>query len=300
MMYSKTRCSKIISFIFIVLSIIAQENAHAESFMNFETKLKHDDNLTNAKFSSDIVGDSLVSAVVNAGYYWQLSDYNSLRAQADLAAEVYNTYHGLNNVSLGGTVFLKHKWGLGLYEPWTAVSLSAARLQYNQDVRDGWQYQAQISAGKRISEHWDLWADLALQKRTADKTTEVDPGVSGAAFDTFNTALKLDAIYAFDDKTFLTLGYQLRHGDVVSTTIQEAPSGTWDGIVKAVALDPTFGADAEAYTINGATQTFGVSINTAITTNVQLGLEYQRYITHGSGGINYYKSMPAVSFSYGF
>jgi hypothetical protein len=201
---------------------------------------------------------------------------------------------------LGGSIFLKHKWGLGLYEPWTGATLSAARLDYNEKVRDGWQYQAQLSAGKRIAEDWDVRVDIALQKRTADNNNEVDPGVSGAAFDTYNKILKLDAMYIFDDRTFLTLDYQLRHGDVVSTIIEESPAGTWDGIVNAVALDPTFGSHAEAYKINGITQTFGIRISTVLTKNSVLGFEYQRFITHGAGNVNYYKSMPALTLSYGF
>lgn len=299
MFYQNRR--KVAFYFASLLLILFSSTTYAETYLNFDTKLKYDNNLTNAQFSSDIVGDALVAANVNAGYYFQLSDFNSLRIQGEFGGEAYNTYHGLNNVSLGGSIFFKRKWGLGLCAPWTGVSFSAARLNYNEQVRDGWQYQVQLSAGKRIAEHLDLWADIALQKRTADNYTEVDLGVSGATFDTFNKVLKLDAVYAFDDRTFLTLGYQLRHGDIVSTTINESPAGTWtSNIVKAVALDPTFGPNAEAYTIRGTTHTFGMRISTVLSTNTVLGFEYQRYIAHGAGNINYYKSMPALTLSYGF
>jgi hypothetical protein len=284
----------------VFVSMVLASTASAEAFFNLDTKLKYDNNLTNAQRTSDIVGDALVVANINGGYYFQFSDSNSLQLQADLGAEAYNTYHGLNNVSLGGSAFLKHKWDLGLYAPWTGVSVSATRLDYNENVRDGWQYQAQLSAGKRVTEHLDLWVDFELQKHTADKDTEVDPGVSGAAFDTLNKILKLDAVYTFDDRTLLMLGYQVRRGDVVSTTIEESPDGTWDGIVRAVALDPMFGPHAEAYRILGTTHIFGMRISSALSTNSVLAFEYQRYITHGAGNINYYKSMPALIFSYGF
>lgn len=287
-------------FATLLASIVLPSTVRAEAYFNLDTILKYDSNLTNAQRSSDIVGDALVAANINGGYYFQLSDYNSLRVQGELGSEIYDTYHGLNNLSLGGSIFLKRKWGLGLYEPWAGISFSAARLEYNENVRDGWQYQAQLSAGKRIVEHLDLWVDFALQKRTADKDTEVDPGVSGAAFDTFNKVLKLDAVYTFDDRTFLTLGYQWRQGDVVSTTIEEDPKHTFDGISRAVALDPTFGPRAEAYRIGGTTHTLGIRISTALSTNSVLSFEYQRDITHGTGNISYYKNMPALTFSYGF
>ncbi len=297
-----SKCTRLItlSFAYVYLSTCMIGDASAEGFLNLDAKLKYDNNLTNAEHSSDIVGDSLVVAAVNGGYYIQLNDFDSLRIQGELSGEAYNTFHGLDNVSLGANLSLKRKWGLGLYKPWSALSVSAARLDYSNSLRDGWLYQAQISAGKRITERWDIWADIALQKRTADNAPEVDPGVSGAVFDLINRIFKLDAVYAFNDKTFLTLGYQLRYGDVVSTTIHESPTHVFDLVTTAVALDPIFGPEAEAYRITGTTQIFGARISTALSTNSVLGFEYQRHITHGNGNINYYNSTPTLTFSYGF
>jgi hypothetical protein len=82
-----------ISFTSILVTVVLGNSASAEMYLNFDTKLKYDSNITNAKFLSDIVGDAQIVANVNSGYYFQLSDFNSLRIQAELGGEAYNTYH---------------------------------------------------------------------------------------------------------------------------------------------------------------------------------------------------------------
>lgn len=300
-MYYKHRRKIVFSFATLFASTILLSSAHAEGFLTLETKLKYDSNLTNARFLQDQVGDMATVINVTGGKYFQLSDSNSLTVTGDFSSELYNTYHGMNNLSLGGSTTLKRKWGLGLYQPWTAITLSTTRLDYNNNVRDGWLHKVMISGGKRVSEHWDIWADVSLQKRTQNNSSVIAPGISGSPFELFNKVATLDAVYAFSESTFFMLGYQWRRGDVVATAITNSPiHAVFDPVTTAETADNAFGVDGEAYRLKGTTHTFGAKINTTIYQDYVLGLEYQRYITHGNGGNNYYKSVPALTLSYHF
>jgi hypothetical protein len=293
----------VFSFASLLVSTVLLSNAHAEGFLTLETKLKYDNNLANAEFKQDLVGDMVSTVNATAGYYFQLSDFNSLTVQGELGGELYNTYHGMNNLSLGGSVSLKRKWGLGLYQPWTAFTLTSTRLEYNSDVRDGWLHEAMISGGKRVSEHWDIWVDFSLQKRTQDDVVVVNRAFAGNVFDMHNKAFNLDAVYAFDEKTFLTLGYQWRQGDVQSTSLKRSTPNLRAFIIpvsSAISIDDVFGSAARSYRLDGTTHTFGAKINTTINQDYVLGLEYVRNITHADGDNNYYKSLPALSLSYSF
>jgi hypothetical protein len=285
---------------FILISMCSPDNASAEWFLNSEAKMKYDSNLTNARFSQDIVGDQAIAALVNGGRYIQLDDRTSLSVQGKINSEAYRRFHGMDHVSLGGSFTLKRKWGLGLYVPWSAISLSTEHLSYNVNVRDGWLHQAQMSGGKRISDRWDFWADLLFQRRTADNAPMLDPGISGAVFDQTSGTLKLNSVYTFDSSTFLTLGYQLRRGDVNSTTIRESPGSNIDSVMTAVTRDLVFGTDAEVYRLTGTTQTLGARISKTVATNFVLGLEFQQFITNARGNNNYYKSLLAATLSYRF
>ncbi len=275
--------------------------ASAEPFLNIGTKLKYDSNLTNARFAQDIVDGTAIEVDIDGGYYMQLSDFNSLRIQGELSAEAYDTYHGMNNLSLGAKLILKRKWGLGLYEPWSSLSLSAARLDFNNNLRDGYLYTAQIGAGKRITERWNVGASLSVQKRTQDDENVITPGISGAPFNLNTRALSLDAAYAFNDSIFLTLNYQLRRGDLAAATITKSPlHAAFDPVTTAETSDTAFGVQGEVYRLSGTKHQFGAGIHTELKPNLELGLEYQRSIIYANGGNNYYKSMPAITLFYGF
>jgi hypothetical protein len=289
------------SFASLLIAMMSCSTVQAEGFLTLEAKLKYDNNLSHARFTQDQVSDMATVVNVTPGYYFQLSDFNSLTVKGELGGEIYNTYHGMNNLTLGGSLSLKRKWGLGLYQPWTALTLSSTRLDYNSDVRDGWLHKAMIGGGKRVSERWDIGANVSLEKRTQDDEQAVGPDFPGNAFDLFNKVVSLDATYAFNESTFLNLGYQWRRGDLVASTITESPlHAAFDPVTTAESPDDAFGVVGEAYRLGGTTHIFGAKINTVIHQNYVLGLEYQRYIAHGNGGNSYYKSLPALTLSYSF
>jgi hypothetical protein len=274
-------------------------NAHADWFGTIDSSVFHDDNLTYAKFPQDIVSDSGLTIGANGGYFIQLNNRDSLVIKTNISGTDYNKYDGLNNVSLGVGAAFKNKWGLGIYAPWTELSASTSKLEYKEDLRDSWLYQAKFSAGKRITERLSLWMELGFEKRVADETHGHDR-VSGAAFDLINRTLGVSGNYIFNENMFLTLGYVYREGDVVSTSLADHPGHNWDSVMTAEADDPTFGHDAEAYRLYGVTHTLGVRLNFPVTNHLLLGVEFQRHITHGRGGNDYYKSVPVANLSYSF
>jgi hypothetical protein len=299
-MKTKNWLTRPLSLVLVFISMCMPGTASADWYLNSEAKLKHDSNLDNAGYSEDIVSDSAVAVSVAGGKFIQLDDNDSLSIQGEFNGETYNRFHGMDNASLGVTLSLRRKWALGLYAPWSSLSGSATYLNYNDDIRDGRLYQAKLSGGKRLTERWDVWADILFDRRTADHATVVDPGVSGAVFDQTSRTLKLNAVYAFDNRAYLSLGYQLRHGDIASTILEDRPGSNFDSVMTAVTADPLFGRDAEAYKLTGNTHMLGARLNMTFATYFVVGLEYQRQITHAEGGNNYYKSLPALTISYSF
>jgi hypothetical protein len=293
-------CLTILPLVLACNSMCMANDVSAEWFLNTEAKLQHDSNLDNAGYSEDIVNDSAFSVSAAGGKFIQLDDSDSLSIEGEFNDEAYDRYDGMDNASLGVSLTLRRKWALGLYAPWTSLSGSAAHLTYNENIRDGWLYQAQLSGGKRLTERWDIWADLLLEKRTADHAPAVDPGVSGAVFDQTSNTIKLNAVYALDNTTYLNFSYQLRHGDVASTILQDRPGSNFDSVMTAVTADPTFGPEAEVYRLTGTTQMLGARISMNFATNFATGLEYQRQITHAKGDNNYSKNLPALTLSYSY
>ena len=121
--------------------------AQADWIARVEGGLAYDTNLGNAQLKQDIHSDSSVRASVSAGQFLQLDRSHSLTLTADVSGESYQRFSGMSNLSAGVTLALRRKFGLGSAAPWVTVSGSAARLQFNDNIRDGWLVRGSLSGG---------------------------------------------------------------------------------------------------------------------------------------------------------
>lgn len=120
--------------------------------------MRHDNNLGNAQAASDVVSDSALVTALAAGQRIQLNDSDSLILQGQLRDESFNHFHGMSNLALGASLALRQKFGLGSYAPWLRWEVSSQRLNYRDEVRDGWLHQVGLRAGQRIAAQWELGA----------------------------------------------------------------------------------------------------------------------------------------------
>jgi hypothetical protein len=271
--------------------------AHGDWSLGAEAGLRHDDNVGNAQYPSDIVADSTLRARLSIFQLFPVGENYSVTVGGDLGGESYHRFTGLNNASLEGVVALRKKWGLGAFVPWTRAGVSVGRADYDDDYRNAWVYRATLASGRRIDERWNLWAEYAYERRAARAQIEEVPGLSGDVYseDSHNVAVNVE--YSLRDSTFLGLALLGRRGDVVSTTAARA------GIfyaARALAEDPAFGPDQYAYRLLGTTYGFRVGIHYSPTSHSLLGLVFTRLETRGEGGNNYGKSMPEITWDYGF
>jgi len=280
----------------LVLGICCPAVATADLIADLEAGLLHDSNLNNAELKQDIRSDTALTASLSAGQFIQLDENHSLTVTADLKSEVYHRYSGMSNLSAGGTLALRRKFGIGAAAPWLRLSASAARLEFKNDVRDGWLYRAALAGGKRLAERWDLQAGYSIERRTGDHAT-ASGSLPGNVFDLKNQSLTFDVRYSLSEKTLLFAGYTWRDGDVVSTS---APNAKIFRGSTAITPDPVFGANARAYKLDATSHIANVGVSQALGSRSSLNVSYQRQITHGDGDNNYYKNIFAATYSHSF
>jgi hypothetical protein len=286
-----------VMFVLSVLATGTSGPARAERISDFEGGVSYDNNLNNAKFRSDIHGDLAFSLGTSQGVFSQINDTDSVTLTGDLKGQSFHRFSGMSNLSLGATLGYRRKIGMGAMAPWLSASASAARLKFENEVRDGWQYAAVIRAGRRIDEHWDLNAEYRFEKRTGDNANPEVPGISGAVFDLRGHSLGLNAGYAWNDKTLLSMSYSYRDGDVVSTS---RPNAGIFHVSSAIAEDPVFGEGAYAYRLRASTQLVSLRLSQAISGNASINLGLQRQFTYGDGGNPYYKNLVDLSYLHSF
>lgn len=271
--------------------------ALAETFFDVAAGVRRDDNLGNGNLSPYIFSDTIFTTAVTAGHTLLLNDMDDfLTMKFQFQNESFYRFDGMSNYSAGGSLAYRHKFGLGAFAPWISPVLSFDRLNYVNSVRDGWLQQAGIKGGKRISERLDFWGTFTFDNRLSDHTASVVTGVSGAVFEQKNENLSLNMEYTYTDSMFFTLGYGLRAGDVVVTSLDRRIFN----ISKAIRPDTAIGSNLFAYRLYGITNIFNPGLGLAINPHCLLSISYQREMTRADGGNNYNKNLFSITGSYNF
>lgn len=271
--------------------------ARADWIARAEGGLAYDTNLGNAQLKQDIHSDASLRAVVSAGQFLQLDRSHSLTLTADVSGESYQRFSGMSNVAAGATLSLRRKFGLGKAAPWISLSGSAARLQFNDNMRDGWLMRGSLAGGKRLAEQWELQARYDLERRTGDRSVRAVPTISGDVFDLRSQTVTLDLRYSASETTLLFGSYAWRDGDVVSTS---TPNFKVFRASAAITPDPVFGPNNYAYRIDAVSQIASLGVSQAVGQRSALNVTYQRQMTHGERDNNYFKSIFAASYSHSF
>jgi hypothetical protein len=282
---------------YAILLAAAPYSAHGDWTFGAEAQVRHDNNVGNGEYYPDVVSDTIVAATLSAFQLFPIGEGFSLTAGANLSGEHYNQIDGLSNATVGGTLALKKKWGLGAFAPWARIGVSIARQDFSDNYRDASIYRETLAAGQRIDERWNFWAEYANERRSVATQEVQEPGVSGDAFSQSSRSLAANVEYSLRERTHLTFGLLFRHGDVVSTS-----SGDYDSYyaARAIADDPAFGPDAYAYRLTGTTFGFKAGANYSPTTHSLVGFDFQRLDTRADGGGDYTKSVLEITLDYVF
>jgi hypothetical protein len=276
--------------------LVQPRPADAAGIADVEAGVVYEDNVNLAEKERDTRSDTALGTSVSAGWLAHWGDHSVASLTGDVIGAGYTRFTGLSNLYLGVTAAFRTRFGLGAAAPWVRVSGSAARLEYRDDVRDGWRYRFATGAGKRFGERWDVRVEYAYEHRTADDEIAVSR-LPGDVFDQTSHTLSARVDYLHSRALVVFAGYALRLGDVASTTPRNAEIFATSS---AVTPDPTFGPDALAYKIDATTHLLSVGLSLALGEQTSFNLGYERQIGLGEGGIDYSNNVFRASFLYSY
>ncbi len=260
--------------------------------LDAEAGWMHDSNLPRAQLPSDVKGGSALSVSLSGGYFFALDERNGVTLSADARAMRHLQYSGLDLDSLGGTVGLKHKLGLGPFVPWVSATFSGAREHYRTAVRDSDRYVLTLAVGRRFTDRLEGSLGAAVDRRYA-RHPVASGRLPGDTFELSGRSLFARGSYALAERVDLTLAYSVRSGDVVSSTRRNFQIFRASA---AISPDPAFGPDYFAYRIKGVTRAPAIGVQWALAEYSSLQVVYSRELTHATGGLNYYSTVFNVSF----
>lgn len=238
--------------------------------------IDHSDNVSNAIIAADKKSDSAATMSLAGVLHQQLGDNTGLGLSLLAESVGYFQYSGLDDLGVGARAQLRHKLGLGPDAPWAAFALSALHRDYHYDSRDGWQYNAGLSAGKRIGERWNVSGSLQYDRYEADNLqSAVLPGVSSAAYDVAGWTFGAQGAFLLTEADTLSISGSRRHGTITAITPPDLEILDYSS---AVARDPVFSGNPIAYRIITDTDTLSINWSHAIGrySSVNLGYAYRR------------------------
>ena len=287
-------------FLSITTLLVAASSATAlaDNFVHFDTRLRYDSNLGNAK-QPYTVGDSSLMTSFNFGKQHFVDDSNfNYSYSAKLSNESFNQLTGLSRSSAGVHINGKNKFGIGPYAPTVSLGFGIERQAFRDKERNASLHQIELKASKRLSESFNLWASVASEKNHADHQERVAYYFPGNTYETSNRIYKLNLDFTQSDSNIWNISYAMRRGDVLVTTKADLLYNY--AIARAIRPDKSFGADRDVYRLNGSTQTLSTGLTRSIDANWSMNVNVQKNWTTIPGGVNYQRHGLSLSASYQF
>lgn len=241
-----------------------------EWFADVEASYTFHDNINHAMFDSAEESDQVLNTIASAGRAYQLADNTRLFTRIYVDGNVHKIFDRLEQLESGVSLALRHKFGLGAYQPWIRGSVSTGYIFSRSKIREGQTVIAGLDIGKALHERLDIMLSYRFDYRdsrnyktvAANKLTAalIEPGKSNGVFDTKGHSVAIQFNALLTQHWLLMFGYQFRHGDVVSSN-SPALVPQIHGIVDAIALDDAL--PGWSYRSEGKTHRYSIDANYA-------------------------------------
>lgn len=257
----------------ILLLLIWSSNGQAEwseFLVDTEVSYHYHDNINRTVFDNEVEHEQVWSALVSAGRVYQLSNNTRLFAKVHVDASKHKRFGKLNQLSAGASLLARHKFGMGAYRPWVSASVTSSHIFSRSDLREGQLTTTGVALGKRIHERLEMSLNYRFDYRDSitPKTLSsnkliangVKVGKSSSVFDTSGHSVGVQFNALLTPQWILTLKYNFRHGDIVSSNAPKLIPKL-DSIINAIAFDDAL--PGWAYRSRAQTHRYSVDANYA-------------------------------------
>ncbi|MFL6594773.1 MAG: hypothetical protein ACJ8HQ_04955, partial [Chthoniobacterales bacterium] len=193
---------------------IALTSARADWRFDAETGWLYDSNLSNSDRAADEEHDWSWQSRARAATGFQLSRDLRLSLAGDLVGAVWHQYSGFNQISGGGSVLLRYRFGLGREAPWISLENRLGYSAFEEDFRNGWDEAAHFRGGFSLNDRVRVEGGYTYENSC---TREED--VWSWCAHRGDAALIIDLTAQLQ----LAIGYSYRDGDVISYAVPPRP-----------------------------------------------------------------------------
>ena len=295
------------NIIFLFMGSTQAQSEWTEWLMDTDITYTFQDNINHAVFDLAEESDHVWNAIVSAGRVYQLDNNTRFFINARLGGTIHQDFNQLNQLDTGISLAIRHKFGLGQYQPWIRGSVNTRYIFSNSRIREGYLTTAGIDWGKSLHERLDIALNYRFDYRNSDNAqtidanklinAEIEPGQSSHVYDIKGHSIGVQFNTLLTQQWLLVLAYNFRAGDIVSSNSRTLVPRI-NAIVDAIAIDDAL--PGWAYRADGKTHRYSVDASYAfLKGHAAFNLGYEYVESHASPFI-YRNNQLRVNFNYSF
>lgn len=264
-----------------IASLCIVFQAQAADFSRWGMSYSSEDNVTRAAADSDKRSDDIIGLKYLSGRFNATGKGSGYSLSYHTSYDNYLTYHGLNNLGVGGSASYRHKFGLGHNVWYWNGGMDGGYSLFNDSDRTNLHYSADLKLGKRFLNRWN--AQLFTRYINEDASADV--------YDRSGSELGLRLNYSITRRWLVyasTLQYQ---GNI--TVTQSSSPGPHD----AWATDNVFGMPNYQVDVNTTISRYGVNYVIDRSSSIELSSEHWAAQGVKDPSYWYYKNILKLSFN---
>lgn len=306
--YLQKISSVLLSSLVLGLSITKPVRAEwDEWFADTEISFLAQDNINHAFDDAETKSDQTWGAFASVGRTYHFSGFTRMDISAQFDGRIHHEFSELNQLNTGLKLGIRHKFGLGSYQPWIKGFVSSGYISSRSKLREGYQTYAGITLGKPLHDRIDMVLSYHFEHRESSNTQTIaprklkargfSPSVSSSVYDIEGHTVELQFNAQLTQHWFLTVGYAFRDGDIVSTT-KPSLASQHRRVVDAVVIDDAL--SGWAYRADGITHTYSIDASyTLMKGDASINLGYQHIEGHADP-FTYRNNLFRLNFLYNF
>ncbi len=224
-----------------------------------------DDNVTNANRASDRIGARNFSGTFEVGQRTGLTRELALLYGAQVDAEGWPRFDGLDRIAAGPTVALRYKNGLGPLAPTFTLRAGGSVSAAGESGRAGPEGNLSLTYGQGLTDATRVTAGITAARLAARDSVFTRDGLEGF----------VELSHDLDTNWRLQLSARWREGDVLSYATPPRPDLV--NLARVRVNNSTFGRPMVAYSLEAHTVGGALSLTRALdeATSLTLGFEWR-------------------------
>jgi len=254
------------------------------------------DNLNLSAFSDDTHSDERLALSGVVGRFYQLDGFTRMNFIIEFDVERYQEFNAMDNRQLGANFGIRHKFGLGFYQPYLQFNVNYGHKEVEWDANSIDIVFSTLELGQHINNQLSLAASVDFTLTDGEEWTVIVPELSSEVFDQNFIHLSLFADYILSENWLLSGSYVRRWGDFQSSCSKENVATVLEvEQVKAITSDRVFGGCV--YKLDGSSNIYSASLSYSLSSHSGVNFVMEHY--QGKADVlDYHRTSYSLSFNY--